>query len=45
MRKDAMPKGIVMMRTQQTMPATAYPTAIQKPANTNQMMLRIVFMV
>ena len=38
MRREAIPNGIVMIRTKQISAANAYPIAIQRPARTNQMM-------
>jgi|SRR6187399_2934868 len=39
MRKEAMPHGIVMISTQQMIPASMYASQSQKPLKTNQMML------
>src|SRR5512133_3309191 len=39
MRKEAMPQGIVMISTQQMIPASMYASQSQKPLKTNQMML------
>ena len=41
-RKHAMANGIVMMSTQQTTPAIAYPIASQRPENRSQITLRSV---
>lgn len=38
MRRDAIPKGIVMIRMKQMSAAIAYAIAIHSPAGTNQMM-------
>src|SRR5215217_5136545 len=39
MRNEAMPQGIVMISTQQMIPASMYASQSQKPLKTNQMML------
>jgi hypothetical protein len=41
-RKDAKPKGIVMISRQHTTPASRYPSAIHMPHSSSQMMLSSV---